>query len=226
MRSLPWPLIVLLAGCAVPPREAPPPSAPMPLPAEVAPFEPWPVESARLSVRVYRDGPMQRLGHNHLITSDALEGTIRMREPLVDSGFELRLPLDSLVVDDAAARAAAGPEFAAPVPDKDREATRRNMLGEGVLAAARQDAIGLVAEGLSGESGAYTAQVRVTLAGSERAVTVPFTVSVEGDRLEAEATLTLSHADLGLLPFTAAMGALRVRDDIGVELRLVARRAT
>jgi hypothetical protein len=36
----------------------------------------------------------------------------------------------------------------------------------------------------------------------------------------------LHHADLGLVPFTVAMGVLSVRDDIEVDLRLEARRAT
>ena len=56
-----------------------------------------------------------------------------LRKPLTETGFDIRLPLESLVVDDAGERTAAGGEFAQPVPPKDRDATRRNMLGEKLL---------------------------------------------------------------------------------------------
>jgi hypothetical protein len=229
MRKFLWPLLLLFAACALPPREEAPPAAPEPArpPAEeLGPAETWKVVASQFAVRVYRDGAMQKLGHNHLITSDRVVGEIALREPLTQSRFELSLPLDSLVVDDDAARAAAGAEFAAPVPQKDRDATRQNMLGEKLLDAAHQGAIRLVAESLTGEAGNYEARVRVSLAGQEHVVTTPFTVTVDGGELRAHAAFRLSHADLGLQPFTVALGALKVRDDLDVELTLDARRGS
>ena len=228
MRKFLWPLTLLVAGCAVPPKQPPTAPAPeLPPPAEAAlPFDAWTIEATHLAVRVYRDGPMQKLGHNHLITSDALEGSIELREPLTQSGFEMRLPLESLVVDDPDSRAGAGSDFANPVPIKDREATRHNMLGESVLDAASQAELSLAAEELSGEPGNYRARVRVGLRGAEHVLSVPFTVTMEGESLRAHTNFHLTHADLGLVPFTAALGALRVRDDIEIDLRLEARRAT
>lgn len=220
-------LVLLTSACAAPPREPPAPAAPSEVPAVAAlPFERWDVTASRLEIRVYRDGPMQRLGHNHVIVTEALAGSVKMREPMQNSGFELTLPLESLVVDDPGARADAGAEFATPVPPKDREATRRNMLGDGVLAAARQDVLRLAADGLSGEPGAHAVRVRVSLRGEERLVTVPFTVGIDDGMLAAEASFRLRHGDLGLVPVTVALGAIRVRDDIEFHLRLEARRAS
>ena len=112
MRKFLWPVLVILAGCAVPPREEAPPAAPVPAgPAAAqpaAPGESWKIVASMLEVRVYRDGPMQKLGHNHLITSDKLTGEIVLRKPITATSFELSLPLESLVVDDEKARAAAG----------------------------------------------------------------------------------------------------------------------
>jgi hypothetical protein len=225
MRKFLWSVLLLAAGCAVAPREEAPPALPPAAPPST-PGEPWTVVGSRLEVRVYRDGTMQKLGHNHVITSDALSGEIRMREPLTASGFELRLPLETLVVDDDAARSAAGAEFAAQVPQKDRDGTRLNMLGERLLDAARHPEMRLAAESLSGEPGAYEARVRVSLAGGEHIVTAPFTVTIEGDRLDARSTFSLTHGDVGLLPFSAALGALNVRDEFEVELTLEARRGS
>ncbi len=229
MRKFLWPIMLFAAGCSLPPRGEVPPVPPAPVPArpvEELPAESWKIVASHLEVRVYRDGPMQKLGHNHLITSDALEGEILLREPLTQTGFEIRLPLESLVVDDIDARNAAGGEFAAPVPQKDRDATRHNMLGEKLLDAANHDAIRLVAESVSGEPGSYEARVRVQVRGEEHVVAAPFDMTIDGGRLAAHASFHLNHADIGLEPFTVALGALKVRDDFEVDLRLQARRGS
>jgi YceI-like domain len=226
MRKFLWPALLLLAGCATQPREEAPPAPPEAPAPPAAPGEAWHVVASRLELRVYRDGPMQKLGHNHLITSEQLAGTVTLREPASASSFELTLPLESLVVDDPAARAAAGGEFAAPVPEKDAEATRRNMLGEKLLDAARQGVMRISSESVAGGPDRYEARVRVSLAGRHRVVTVPFEVKVAGERLEARAAFPLRHADLGLAPFTAGLGALKVRDAFEVGLTLEARRGS
>ena len=225
MRKFPPLILMLCAGCAAPPQ-VPPAAPPPPRAAESLPHEAWEVISSRLEVRVYRDGPMQQLGHNHVITSDALDGTIELRDPRSRTGFTLELPLASLVVDDPAVRAAAGAEFVTPVPEKDRAGTVRNLLGPAVLDATRQPVLQLAADGISGGPADYVARVRVGLRGEQRVIDVPLTVSFEGDRLRIHASVRLHHADLGLVPFSVALGALRVRDDIEVDCRLEARRAT
>jgi hypothetical protein len=220
-------LPLAVAACAAPPRGAAPAVPAGPVAAAPAPVaEAWEVTGSRLEVRVYRDGPMQALGHDHLITSQAITGQVALREPLTDSRFDLRLPLVSLVVDDPAERGRAGGPFAAPVPDKDREATRRNMLGERVLDAARQAEVLLTAVSVTGGPRDYEARVRVSLAGQEHVLAVPFTVTVSGGRLVAHADLRLTHADLGLEPFAVALGALRVREDFDVDLTVEARPRT
>jgi hypothetical protein len=216
-----------VAACAAPPRGTVPAAPAAPAPTAPAPAaEAWQITGSQLVVRVYRDGPMQALGHDHLITSQAMAGEIALREPLTASRFNLRLPLDSLVVDDPAARSGAGGPFAAPVPDRDREATRRNLLGERVLNAARQGELRLVAESIGGGPGRYEARVRVAIAGQEHVVSAPFTVAVDGERLVAHADFSLTHAELGLEPFAVALGALRVRADFDVEFTVEARRRT
>ena len=225
MRKFLVTVLLLLAGCVAPPQ-VPPATTPAAPPPVTGPSEAWDVVESRLEVRVYRDGPMAQLGHDHLITSTALTGRIDLRDPRTASSFHLELPLESLVVDDEAARKSAGGEFAAPVPAKDREGTRRNMLGEHVLDIARQAVVGLTADGISGGPENFTARVRVRLRGEERVVDVPVTLAIDGGSLHMHANLRLHHADLGLTPFMVGLGALRVRDDIEIDCRLEARRAT
>jgi hypothetical protein len=218
-------LPLAIAACSAAPRgQAPTPPAAREAPAAGA--EVWQVTGSQLEIRVYRDGPMQKLGHDHLITSDRLTGVIEQREPLGATRIALRLPLDSLVVDDAAARSRAGGVFDAPVPEKDREATRRNMLGERLLDAACQGEILMTVESITGGPRNYEARVRVSLAGGEHVLAAPFELSIDGERLVARADLRLTHADLGLVPFAVALGALRVREDFEVGLTVEARRGT
>ena len=64
MRKFLYPVLLILAGCAAPPRGEAPPAVPSePVKAEkAAPAESWKIVASRLEVRVYRDGAMQKLG--------------------------------------------------------------------------------------------------------------------------------------------------------------------
>ncbi len=66
--------------------------------------------------------------------------------------------------------------------------------------------------------------MRVDIAGTPRVLVVPVALQQEADTLEAHGRFTVSHAELGLVPFSIAFGALRVREDIDVEFRVSARR--
>jgi hypothetical protein len=68
------------------------------------------------------------------------------------------------------------------------------------------------------------ATVRISVAGHESTLVVPFTVSTSARRLHAQAAFTVRQTALGLTPFAALMGALRVEDQLRVKLDLVANR--
>jgi hypothetical protein len=226
MRKFLIAVFALLFGCALPPR-IPPAAAPsVAVAVPSGPFERYEVVASHVEIRAFRDGPMATLGHNHLISSDALTGTIDFRDPASDTRFTLELPLASLVVDDPALRSTAGPDFVKEVPQADRDATRRNMLGPYVLDEARQPVLRLGVESMDGGPTQFQAQVRVGLRGEERIVSVPVSVQVDGDRLSAHSSFKVHHADLGLTPFSVALGALRVRDEIEIDCRLEAKRGS
>ncbi|MBM2854805.1 MAG: YceI-like domain protein [Steroidobacteraceae bacterium] len=225
MRKFPIALFALLFGCALPPK-VPPVAAPsVAVAAPSGPYERYEVVASHVEIRAFRDGPMAQLGHNHLIISDALTGSIDLRDPVRDTRFTLELPLASLVVDDPALRSAAGTEFAKEVPQADREGTRHNMLGPSVLDAARQPVLRLTAESMDGGPAEFLARVRVGLRGEERIIDVPLSVQISDGTIGVHASFKLRHADLGLTPFAVALGALRVRDEIEIDCRIDAERA-
>ena len=173
-------------------------------------------------VKVYRDGPLAHLGHNHVISTRAVTGRIELREPLAASSFSLALPLDSLVVDDGTRRAAAGPDFPDDLTVEDKEGTRRNLLGPALLDAARFPVLQLDSEAITAAGAGYQVTARADVLGVPRQVTIPVTLERTGERLQASGEFVLRHAELGLTPFSAALGALRVREDMEVAFRLVA----
>jgi hypothetical protein len=99
-----------------------------------------------LIVRVYRGGTLARAGHNHIVASHALAGTVYVAKDLAHSSFELEVPVAELTVDEAELRAAQGADFAADVPDTARDGTRRNMLGAAVLDVEHYPQISLRSE--------------------------------------------------------------------------------
>ena len=163
-------LTCLLAAC--PTRPPPPPAqvhaAP---PAPIAPHtgKPYDIVAAEslLTVRVYRGGTLASAGHNHLIASHTLAGTVYVPDDLMKSSIELHLAVAELTVDEPELRAQeaasdfppdvaetqlraqeGGSDFVGEVPQSARDGTRRNMLGPAVLDGAEYPEIVLRSERL------------------------------------------------------------------------------
>lgn len=173
-----------------------------------------------VSLRVYRAGPLARLGHDHLITSQALAGRAWTAGAPETSGFELRLPVESFVVDDPAARRAAGPGFESEVPQDARDGTRRNLLRPEVLDAARYPEIRVRAAALLGTWDSLVARAEVTLRDRTRRLDVPLRL-VRGDReLAASGSFRVLQSDFGMTPFSVAGGAIQVGDEVDVAFEI------
>mgnify|MGYP001256776613 CR=1 FL=1 len=176
---------------------------------------------------VYRDGVLSTFGHNHTVSLKEFTGTIRLQPKLAQSRVELDIPVDKLVVDDAAARGQEGPDFASQPSENDVAGTRTNMLSAALLNAAQFAAIKVT--GTSGPVDAKNSAVidiTVQIVGKEIKLTLPATLKLEGDQLDASGETELSHAQLGLKPFSALLGSLRVADQMKFKYRIHARKQT
>jgi polyisoprenoid-binding protein YceI len=182
---------------------------------------PWPIDPRRSSVTIIvrRAGPLARLGHDHVITSAAECGTVWAGDTPAASAFRLQLPVDSFEVDLAAARAGAGAEFAAPVPDEARAGTRRNMLRPEVLDAAAFPVITLRSVAASGDWSQPVLRLAVELRGVTREHELPVQVERDSLGLVVHGELRLNQSDYGITPFAVAGGAIQVAD--ALEIRFV-----
>ena len=174
-------------------------------------------------VLVYRGGALARAGHNHVVASHNLSGTAWVADDITRSSFEIRVPVNDLVVDETQLRLQEGPEFPPEVPDSAKEGTRTNMLGTALLDGAQYPEILLQSERLQKTEAGLQAQVRVSVHGQVRSLVVPLTYELTGDELNAQGQVALKQSDLGLTPFSALGGAMRVQDEIQVKFRLRAR---
>jgi polyisoprenoid-binding protein YceI len=220
-----------LAGCSA--RRAERPAEPPPaVEQQAGPVIPrdarrYTIDADRslVTLRVYRAGPLARLGHNHVITSTAERGYAWTTGEPAASGFEVRVPVAGLVVDDPAARASAGPDFPGEVPADAREGTRRNLLRPEVLDADRYPEIVVRADALAGTWGQPTVTARVTLKDQERSIEIPLAITRDASSLEASGSFRIRQSDFGITPFSVGGGAIQVADQVEVtfEIRATAR---
>jgi len=217
---------VALVGCAARAPKSEPTSngqAVASAPAEAAQAYQVLGSDSLLIVRVYRGGTLARAGHNHIVASHALAGTVYVAQELAHSSFELEVPVAELTVDEAELRAAQGADFAADVPDSAREGTRRNMLGTAVLDAEHYPTVTLRSQHIEVDGSRLMARVDVRIRDQLHSISVPVSYTVSSNELLAEGALPLKQTDLGLAPFTALLGALAVQDEMQLQFRVVAR---
>lgn len=177
-------------------------------------------EKSAIRLKVYPGGRLARLGHHHLIIADQVRGLIQWHPDPAKTGFTLLIPVADLIVDQAAARQAAGPEFSNPVSDKDILGTRRNMLGPKVLDAKNFPFIEIRSHRLTGTPPQLSAELDITIKGVTKRIASTISLSRQGDEIKAAGQLPLSQQAFGLTPFSLLGGALTVQDRIWVEYEM------
>ena len=175
------------------------------------------IDSQRSDVHllVYRDGVLSTFGHNHVVSLKAFTGTIHLHPKLDQSRVVLEIPVDQLIVDDAVLRRQEGEDFANQPSKDDIEGTRANMLGDALLNSKRFPMIKV--DGISGPVDANNSamlDLTVQFVGREIKLKIPSTLKLQSDHLEAAGEVELSHNQLGLRPFSALLGSLRVAEQM------------
>lgn len=168
-------------------------------------------DRGRILLRTFRDGLAAQAGHDLTIEATRWSGELAVNDDLSPAGLEVRIDLGALVVREGAGGVK-------PLTDRDRReiaVTARRVLGadqhpEAVFAA---DSFQPAADGGGQISGT------LTLRGQARPVRLQVKLTGAG-RYHAEAQVVQSS--YGIKPYTAFLGALRVRDavDVAVELDL------
>ena len=180
-------------------------------------------DDSLLQILVYRGGAMARLGHNHVIASHGLTGVVYVTADPLQTRFDISVPVNELTVDEPTMREMAGADFPPGVPQSARDGTRTNLLSEGLLNAAQYPAIRLRATDIIEAANGYDMGVEITIKDQVRNVRVPVSVERGEGTLKATGEFPLKQSELGLKPFSVAMGTLIVIDEMKIRFEVVAR---
>jgi polyisoprenoid-binding protein YceI len=217
-----------LAACQTSPRapETPPPQMPAPeQPAIPAGAHEYKVvaEESLLQILVYRGGTMARLGHNHVVASHHLAGSVFVTDDPAQTRFDISIPVSELTVDEPAMREQAGADFPPGVPQSARDGTHKNLLSEPLLDATKYPAIRLRATDVVAAGEQFDVGVEITIKDQVRNVRVPVAMKRKEGALVASGEFPLKQSELGLKPFSAAMGSLLVLDEMRIHFEVSAR---
>lgn len=190
------------------------------LPAQSAPAE-WNVDVAqsRLTVKVPPAGLLASTLHTHLLEPEKWSGEIAWDPSHPERvRVAVRIAADSL--QDHQPR----------LSGKDIARVEGQVRGAEILDAARFPEILFEAARLeaaelpSGAAGEFRGKLagNLTLHGQSRPLQIPIQGRVTADRLEANAAVTLKQSDFGIKPYATALGTIAVRDEIMIEIALVA----
>ncbi|MGH8274717.1 MAG: YceI family protein [Gammaproteobacteria bacterium] len=227
-----FPGLLLLAACAM---QAPSPKAHKPLTAPPNLTAPYAAAAARgtpvyrldpdasqVLILVGKAGALAGLGHIHAVVVGDLHGfalATRQHGGRADVYF----PVRALAVDPPAARSALGGDYAkTKMNPNERDGTRKHMLGTAVLDAAHYPRVELAILApavASDEARALT--IRIRLRGVTRVLRAPAHYRVTPGRLRADGAFTLRQTEFGIQPYSALLGALRVKNTLRIRYHLV-----
>jgi polyisoprenoid-binding protein YceI len=167
-------------------------------------------------------GPLARFGHAHVIGGSAVSGQVVLAEDFHASGLRLVIAVAALELDRPEWRLDEG--FDPDLPEDTIRDTRDNLLSDALLNADEYPEILIEAVSVNGPPWQPDIDLRITLAGTARELTVPITLDIADQELAASGRISLRQSDFGIEPFSAAGGNLQVADDILIRFRIVARR--
>jgi polyisoprenoid-binding protein YceI len=174
-------------------------------------------EQSTVRIHVGKSGVFGFAGHEHEVLAPRVRGTV------VADPADLSRSSVTLSFDAAALKVTGEGE-----PTKDVPKVQETMTGPQVLDAARFPSITFRSKSVAGKAlsaGVYDLQVTGDLAlhGMTRSLTLPLRVEVAADKLTATGKTVLRHSDFGMKPVSAGGGTVKVKNEIGVDYRIVAR---
>lgn len=177
--------------------------------------------ASQVHIYAFRAGAARKAGHNHVLSVSQFEGELLLpSENPADAAFAIRVPLNALVIDDAALRTATGGNFVSPRSADDIAGTRQNLLGAKGLDAERFPDLWLHSVAIAGDWPVLVAEVATTLHGVTATQPVVLRVERDPQGLRARGGFALRQTDFGLMPFSVLGGLLAVQDEVAIDFDL------
>jgi len=179
-------------------------------------------EHTTLDVLVRYDRAALIPGHDHVIQAQQTTGTVvwNAADPSA-CAINLSFPAESLVVDPGTTRAQYG--FDGTTSNTEKGKIRSNMLGKAQLDAKQFPTITFMSQSCRPSGDGFLIQGELTVRGKAKEVKTLMLVTADKDHFTAKGLFKTSHADFGMKPYRAALGAVRNADTLAFHVNVVAR---
>lgn len=167
-------------------------------------------DAGRLLVRTGRTGLGSRAGHDLTIGALSWSGTV-----VVDTSDPGRSSV-SIDVGVASLHVVGGSGGVKPLSDSDRADIERIMRDK-ILDSAKYPMITFRSTRVSGTSESFTVDGELTIRGTTHTVTANGSAGADS---QVRATATVSQSRWGIKPYSAFLGALKVADDVVIEVEV------
>ncbi|HEX9065014.1 MAG TPA: YceI family protein [Streptosporangiaceae bacterium] len=166
-------------------------------------------ERGRIALLTTRDGLAATAGHDLTIELTQWSAELEVADDLAPTGLTVRADMHSLVVRE-------GRGGLKPLTDRDRREIA--VTARKLLRADRFPAATFTAERFDGTvDGGGTIAGTLSLAGTDRPLRLTVTRT---DSSAYHASASLRQTDFGIKPYTAFLGALKVSDQVRLEIDL------
>ena len=168
-----------------------------------------------LTVFVAKDGALARMAHDHNIGVKSFSGRVTVPAGGANAGtLELDADARSLMILDQ-------------ISAKDKAEITNNM-NNSVLESAKFPKITFRSTSLSnftqnGNNSNFTVNGDLTLHGATKRIAVPVSVAQTGSSLRATGQYTLRQTDFGIKPYSAFLGAIKVKNEVVIKFNIVAK---
>ena len=179
-------------------------------------------EHSLLIIKVYRDGKLAKYGHNHIVSSNNINGLIYIDRVFSKSRIDSYISVNSLIIDDPVLRADAGDDFSTHVTEQAITGTRTNMLSEQVLNIKQYPYLFLSAIPKNADKEHPELITTITIRDEKQTLVHSPKLIIDGDELSASGMFTIRQTNFGIEPFSIMLGALSVKDELTIEYQIKA----
>ena len=178
-------------------------------------------EASRADILVRKGGKLAWFGHDHVVSTTKIEGSISLAAKFADSRAELNVLLDTLEVDREDLREHY--DINKKIPGSAKKSTRENMLGK-VLESIHWPEVSIVATVAVPDPRRPMLEIAFTMHGVTLNFELSVSLQVNADELRANGTFGLLQTDYGIEPYSAVIGGLVVQNSVEIHFNLVANR--
>ncbi len=164
-----------------------------------------------LSLHTGRAGAVSKAGHDLTLQISQWTATATMSE----SGELRHLRVVALVGSLQVIRGEGGLK---PLSDADRATILSNA--QSTMKAAKHPEVVFETEGVVQDPATARLSGHITIAGVSRPLAVDVAHERAGDHIRARATAAITQSEFGIRPYSAMLGALRVRDMVEIRADL------